>query len=566
MDLNINYGNESYVIPEPTERVIFEGRAGKDGNDFDESVLAGFMTKEEALDKFALLESKIQINAEQILLTVSRTEFDLLGNQLSQLKTSIDQTAYSITLLASKSELNSVAGRLTQAEASLKITSDGLLLKANQSYVNDLNQRVISAEASLNVQANLIAAKVSKTEFDTFGNTIGQRFSTIEQRADSITSIVQGLPTKEYVDSKVGSNNVDQVLSTYNTRIQQLENLIQLTATKTTTDLLGQRLSAAEGQFSVLNNLIEARVTLDTFNSANQRLTTAEGKITVMADQIQSKVSQSTIDVVTGRLANAESSINQFNNQIQSRVSYTDYNGVTIASLINQSPSNVKILAKNIQLEGAVTATSLESGRTRINRNPEGDFEFLHGNGVVAFRMTTLSDGKAVFQAFNNGGEKIFDIDTVSQGGIQYVEAVPDKSVPVQINRIANFAGTQLNPTEENTLKNNAKAIFDYKLATYPGYARDVQEVRIDKLLSTNAYDITIGIYPNADPSTGGYHTGSTTNTPYVEDGWYVMDNQYVGVKYHPADYGTEPQYGLVTVFAVQNGKTLRQMNLSIQL
>lgn len=49
------------------------------------------------------------------------------------------------------------------------------------------------------------------------------------------------------------------------------------------------------------------------------------------------------------------------NNAVASKVSQTDYNGSTIASLINQSASTVQIQAQHIQLDGEVTFGAIES-------------------------------------------------------------------------------------------------------------------------------------------------------------------------------------------------------------
>lgn len=60
----------------------------------------------------------------------------------------------------------------------------------------------------------------------------------------------------------------------------------------------------------------------------------------------------------TDRLKTAESSIVQQALEIALRVSTENYNGETIASLINQTASTIKIQASHIQLEGIVTANS----------------------------------------------------------------------------------------------------------------------------------------------------------------------------------------------------------------
>ena len=68
---------------------------------------------------------------------------------------------------------------------------------------------------------------------------------------------------------------------------------------------------------------------------------------------------------LTTRVQSAESSITQQAGLISSKVSQQDYNGETIASLINQSADTVSIHASHIQLEGVVTA----NGYFKINED-----------------------------------------------------------------------------------------------------------------------------------------------------------------------------------------------------
>ena len=87
------------------------------------------------------------------------------------------------------------------------------------------------------------------------------------------------------------------------------------------------------------------------------------------ADEIRSTVSsQSTsISNLGTRVSSAESTISQQSWQISQKVSQTDYNGNTIASLINQTATSVKIQARNIDLYGAVLVDGSITGTSSIN-------------------------------------------------------------------------------------------------------------------------------------------------------------------------------------------------------
>lgn len=82
--------------------------------------------------------------------------------------------------------------------------------------------------------------------------------------------------------------------------------------------------------------------------------------VDIKADNISLSVTQ-----LNGRVNNAESQLTIQAGQIQSKVSQTDYNGNTIASLINQTASTVSISAQAIDLTGIVrVADSVELGHT----------------------------------------------------------------------------------------------------------------------------------------------------------------------------------------------------------
>ena len=90
--------------------------------------------------------------------------------------------------------------------------------------------------------------------------------------------------------------------------------------------------------------------------------------IQVKADEILSTVSETYTTQETTE--SMQSVISQQAEQIESKVSQTDYNGNTIASLINQSADSVKIQANHIVLSGDVVLKSnLIDGTTQISGN-----------------------------------------------------------------------------------------------------------------------------------------------------------------------------------------------------
>ena len=97
---------------------------------------------------------------------------------------------------------------------------------------------------------------------------------------------------------------------------------------------------------------IEAKV----MNKVDEKL----AAVTIRTDEIELKVEDvnTTIDDLGTRVSSNESLISQHSSQISMKVSQTDFNGNTIASLINQTADTVTIDASKINLRGAVTVLS----------------------------------------------------------------------------------------------------------------------------------------------------------------------------------------------------------------
>lgn len=100
-----------------------------------------------------------------------------------------------------------------------------------------------------------------------------------------------------------------------------------------------------------------------------------------------------------GRISNAESSINIQANQITNKVSYTDYNGNTITSLINQSANYVQIQASKINLNGAVIVNGTITGSSNIDISNN-----IYIGNAIYFNDLTYIDGAGgglQFEAWN---------------------------------------------------------------------------------------------------------------------------------------------------------------------
>ncbi|WP_366160541.1 phage tail protein [Bacillus infantis] len=92
------------------------------------------------------------------------------------------------------------------------------------------------------------------------------------------------------------------------------------------------------------------------FEQTNEKFTLEVERVdeSIAALEIEADNVQITVQSLNGRMGNAESQLSVQAGQITSRVTYSDYNGNTIASLINQTAENVSISAQAIDLDGIV--------------------------------------------------------------------------------------------------------------------------------------------------------------------------------------------------------------------
>lgn len=98
--------------------------------------------------------------------------------------------------------------------------------------------------------------------------------------------------------------------------------------------------------------------------------------------------------VYEGFIADMKSSITQLSNEIELKVSSDDFTGEGIASRINLSPSTVKIDAKNIDLNGTITA----NGNFKINT--DGTIEAVGGK-IGAYN---IENGNLISRGLSESG------------------------------------------------------------------------------------------------------------------------------------------------------------------
>lgn len=129
--------------------------------------------------------------------------------------------------------------------------------------------------------------------------------------------------------------------------------------------------------------------------------------INVRADNITLSVTG-----LSGRVGTNESQLSIQAGQIQSRVTYNEYNGQTVTSMITQDPYSISLLAQNLNFQGLVTFTNLNTPGAAIidGGNIYGNlFQVGRGTGSTltmtstAGSHTLISNDASGFAVQSNG-------------------------------------------------------------------------------------------------------------------------------------------------------------------
>ena len=161
---------------------------------------------------------------------------------------------------------------------------------------------------------------------------------------------------RDFVVLKRRTDELGDISTTLETMIQSNAEQISLRATKTEVGALETRISEAE-----------VKITADAILSTVQTKIGGTLLNQTQIEQRDSSVLTSAQTYTNGQLT-SYATLTVLSNQIATRVATTDYNGNTIASLINQTATTIAISASKINLTGYVTLTNLSTaGQTTIN-------------------------------------------------------------------------------------------------------------------------------------------------------------------------------------------------------
>lgn len=277
--------------------------------------------KTRILSKKSLLKSGEWITQSIVIgNTKKKTLTDLLAStnikideNARQTRSRIEQTNQNITLAVER-----FAGEILEAYSKIELTAEAIRAEVK-----------VSSEASkeyIDDQKKMIEEKIAE-ETARLGGEIG-----------SVNGVV-----KVVIDD----------LGTLNTELDTLSG--EITSIKT----------EASSNFDILSSAIVATVkeSKEYANAVGESVRSeASSNFTVLAGRINSKAEASTVSSLGTRVNTVESNMDAVSGEISQKVSYSDYNGNTMVSMINQTASDITIDAAKITLRGAVTVLSDISG------------------------------------------------------------------------------------------------------------------------------------------------------------------------------------------------------------
>jgi hypothetical protein len=307
-----------------------------------------------------LLQFTGDIYIETLALTT-----DPLENYKKEVSTLFEQTSEYITAQANSLQYDINGILNTIQNAGWITTADGMSIWATKTDFNVLGQTVMEQSAELTILYGQIQSKVSQTVF----------------------------------------NSLDQVVTSHTSSITQLANSITSKVSYTEFDSLGQTVGIHTSSISQLANSIALKVNTSEFNTLNQTVTSHTGSIMQLANSLSLKVDSTIFNALNQIVSSHTSTITQQGNSISSVVSDVNaINGQAIISRINQTAAAYTIEAKNINLNGAVTANNT------FKIKADGTMEAIGGK-IGGF---TISNNWLISTLLNGDSGAIFMRDQVT--------------------------------------------------------------------------------------------------------------------------------------------------------
>lgn len=162
--------------------------------------------------------------------------------------------------------------------------------------------------------------------------------------------------------------------------ISQTIDGIQLSVGNIAGDVSALELTAQSISSTVSNHAGEISTIKQTATGIQSQVTNQAGQISSINQTVVGI--QSTVSSLDSEVGGFYSEITQLSNSISSKVSWIDYNGEEIVSLIEQTPSRIRLSADKIDLEGITTIYSDDTD-SYATFDRYGDFYIQQGNNTV---------------------------------------------------------------------------------------------------------------------------------------------------------------------------------------
>lgn len=201
--------------------------------------------------------------------------------------------------------------------------------------VEEFAGEVLKAYGKIEITASEIRQEVADVENGLYG--------TISLTASEIRSEVADV--KSGLSSQI-TQTADSIRMEVNSEIKRVDGRID-TANSSITQTASSIRSEVATSVSTLDG----------------KITSANSSITQLSNRIDLKAETTVVSNLGSRVNSVEFNLDSANAEISQKVSQTNYNGNTIASLINQTATTIDIQASKINLTGAVTVLSDISGK-----------------------------------------------------------------------------------------------------------------------------------------------------------------------------------------------------------
>lgn len=302
-----------------------------------------------------------------------------------------------------KTDTGTLTTKTTSLETRMSDAEDDILDKVDTTTFNEVSDTVDGHTQSITQMTTTLSNKadsstvsavtqrVSKNEQDISGinTTIGELSTTVASKADG--------STVETMSSKL--NTVSDTVDGHTQKITAVENTLTTKADSSTVSTLSTKVNnvsdTVDGHTSQLASITSTQTTLQT-DYATFKQTTEQFESTVgttYATKTELKGATDDITELEGRVSTNETAITQNATNIASKVSTTDYNGTTIASLINQSADSVIIEAEHVEIDGEAVFSAIngDTSSTKISGGKIDASSITIGQGQVTDLTSDIS-------------------------------------------------------------------------------------------------------------------------------------------------------------------------------